>query len=114
MQQTINQKIINKTIDRLVETYHPEKIYLFGSYAWGEPKQNSDLDIIIIVKESKEKSYKRSIKGYQALKGLKIAKDIIVYTEDEFEERAEKPGTLCHRIVQEGQLLYESTQRVAG
>jgi len=109
MSELIEKSIIDETVDRLVETYQPERIYLFGSYGWGEPDKNSDLDIVIIVDHIGEKYCKRSIKGYKALQGLKIPKDIIVYTEEEFEERAEQRGSLCYRIKEEGQVLYEAT-----
>jgi len=108
MKKTIKQPKIRESIDRLIEAYKPEEVYIFGSYAWGNPSKNSDVDILIIVEESEEKFYKRPIKGHHSLNGLKVAEDIIIYTRDEFEERAQQKGTLCHRVKQEGQKVYET------
>lgn len=41
---------IQKIADKIVAEYRPEKIILFGSYAWGNPHQDSDLDFLIIKK----------------------------------------------------------------
>ena len=103
-----NAEVIDTVKERLVETYNPEVIYLFGSYAWGKPDEQSDLDLLVIVKNSDEKSYKRALRGIHSLSGMKIAKDIIVYTEAEFEELSSDVSTLCYKIAQEGIKLYEA------
>ena len=95
--------------DRLIEAYnHLKAIYLFGSYAWGEPDKDSDLDFLIIVNHSKEKKYKRAVKGLRALRGLRIAKNIIAYTKDEFEQISNDTTSLCYKIKNEGIKLYET------
>jgi predicted nucleotidyltransferase len=93
---------------RLIQTYQPREIYLFGSYAWGKPDNDSDIDLLVILNESNEKSYKRPIKGIKALKGLKIGKDIIVYTKSEFHELSGNISTLCYKIKNEGLKIYEA------
>ncbi len=45
----INQKMIDEVTQRLVKTHSPVAIYLFGSYAWGSPNEDSDLDVAVIV-----------------------------------------------------------------
>ena len=77
-----NKAIIEEVKKRLIEAYNPVAIYLFGSYAWGSPTEESDLDLLIVVDESDEKSYKRPIVGYRALRGLDISKDLIIKTKD--------------------------------
>jgi uncharacterized protein len=47
--------------DVIVETMHPKKIYLFGSYANGIPNENSDLDILIEIENTELRSAHRSI-----------------------------------------------------
>lgn len=103
-----DKKLINDVKDRLVKTYNPKEIYLFGSYVWGGKNIQSDLDILIVVDSSEDKPYKRALKGIRSLKGLKIAKDIIVYTKDEFENLASDISTLCYKIKHEGIKLYEA------
>ncbi len=93
---------------RIIEAYNPKYIYLFGSYAWGIPEQARDVDLLVVVQESSEKPYRRSIKGYKALKGLEVGKDILVYTDKEFNEICEDPSSLCYKIKMQGKMIYEA------
>jgi predicted nucleotidyltransferase len=102
----VNVPILEEIKKRLIKVYAPQAIYLFGSYAWGNPTPDSDLDLIIIVPKSEEKSYKRSIVGDLALSDILVSRDIIVYTVDEFKERMKDVSTLCSKVVKEGKLLY--------
>lgn len=106
--QGINSKLIETVKGKLINAYNPMEIYLFGSSAWGTPGDESDLDLLIVVEKSSEKPYKRSIKGLKALRGLKIAEDILVYTKDEFKELSIDISTLCFKIKNEGIKLYEA------
>jgi predicted nucleotidyltransferase len=102
----ITPEIIEEVKNRLVNVYQPEAIYLFGSYAWGHPDEESDLDLLVVVRQSDEKSHKRSLPGRRALWGLNIAKDIMVYTQDEFNERVIDPTTLIYKIKTKGRVIY--------
>ena len=42
------RKIINEIVDRISKGYKPKKVILFGSYAYGEPTEDSDIDLLII------------------------------------------------------------------
>src|SRR5438093_952738 len=105
-----NTMIDNKTIDevkkRLVNVYKPLEIYLFGSYVWSVPTKDSDLDLVVIVEKSDEKSYKRSMAGDRALYGMPLAWDLIVYTKDEFSRFVDDISTLCYKIKKEGKKIY--------
>jgi len=102
----INKETIEEVKNRLVKAYNPIAIYLFGSYAWGSPTEDSDLDILIVVDKSDEKSYKRPLQGYDVLYGMDISKDIIVYTKEEFENKSNNITTLIYKIKKEGKVLY--------
>ncbi len=102
----INKNMIEKIKNKLVNVYDPLKIYIFGSYAWGTPTKDSDLDILIIVSKSDEKSYRRSIKGELALADFLVSRDILVYTKDEFNQRADDRVTLCYKVKHEGMPIY--------
>lgn len=103
-----DKELIQNIKERLISAYDPEAIYLFGSYAWGKTDTQSDIDVLIIVKDSQDKFYKRTLRGFHSLKGLKIAKDIVVYTREEFESLAQDISTLCYKIKHEGMKLYEA------
>ena len=105
------EKIDNELIDyiaRLVtKVIAPEKIILFGSYAYGTPGKESDIDILVIVKESSLPRYKRSIPIYKELSGILVPKDLLVYTEDEIEEWSEVPQSFITTIYKKGRVIYE-------
>lgn len=103
----INKEIIEEVKTRLVKTYDPIAIYLFGSYAWGNPTEDSDLDLLIIIEESDERRYKRQNIGFDALWGLGIPKDLFVYTKKEFEQGLKDTVSLCSKIKKDGKVLYE-------
>ena len=44
------REILNRIIDKIKIHYQPEKIILFGSYAWGNPTKDSDVDLLIVKK----------------------------------------------------------------
>jgi len=102
----INKETIEEVKNRLVKTYNPIAIYLFGSYAWGMPTEDSDLDLLIVVDKSDERAIKRSFEGYKALWGLGISKDIIVYTSNEFENASQQEMSLSHKVKSRGKVIY--------
>lgn len=99
-------KHLSIVLDRLVEAYHPLSIYLYGSYAWGNPNEQSDLDMLIVVDTSDEPSYRRPVKGYHALFGLNVDTEIVVKTKSEFETSVSDVTSLTHKIKKDGKLLY--------
>ena len=105
----ISNEVIEEVKTRLIEVYNPVKIYLFGSYAWGYPTEDSDLDLLIVVDDSQEKKHKRSRPGYEALWGLGISKDLMIYTQHEFDQRANDPSSLMYKILKNGKVLYART-----
>ncbi len=102
----IENKIINEVVRRLIDVYHPEEIYLFGSYAWGHPTDDSDLDLLVVVESSEKKRYERPVAGLLALFGLNISKDLIVSTRDEFLRNSADKTSLYFKIKQDGKRIY--------
>jgi len=103
----INRDLLDRMTRLIIKAIHPEKIILFGSHAKGNNNHNSDIDILVVVKQNRLPRYKRSIIIYKALAGILIPKDILVYTVDEIEEWSEVPEAFVTTAVREGKLLYE-------
>ncbi len=80
----IDESTISNLINRIATNVNPDKIYLFGSYATGMANEDSDIDLLV-VKETLEPRYKRSIEIQRLLIGTKLPVDVVVYTKDEFE-----------------------------
>ena len=102
----VKKATIEKVKKRLVKVYNPIAIYVFGSYAWGTPTEDSDLDLLIVVDKSDEKSYKRPVAGHRALRGLDISKDLIIKTKEEFKQASNNITTLIYKIKNDGKLIY--------
>lgn len=102
----INQEIIEEVKNRLIKTYDPVEIYLFGSYAWGKPDEESDLDLLVVVEDFKKDRYQDLVIGYKALFGMGIPKDILLYTKPQFDEASQDKNTFCYKIVKKGKKIY--------
>ena len=105
----VDQKDMSLIVDRLVDVYHPLRIYLFGSHAWGTPTDESDYDLCIVVETSDEKKTNRSRRGRNALLDIICRRgiDLVVYTLAEFERATSHPSTLASPIKSKGVLLYD-------
>jgi len=99
-------EILIDVTERLVSELKPEQIILFGSYAYGNPNENSDLDLLVVVTNSNEPRYRRARRAYRALRGIEIAKDILVMTRAEVEQKSTVPSSLVSQVLREGKVLY--------
>lgn len=102
----INQAIIDEVKQRLINVFDPLEIYLFGSYAWGLPEEDSDLDVLVVVEKSDKNQIERMRIGYRALLDIDIPNDLLVYTKEEFDERANDIRTFLYKIKQKGKRIY--------
>lgn len=102
----ITHQQISKIINKIVMNYLPEKIILFGSYAYGNPNTNSDLDLLI-VKDSNIPRYKRGREVRKYLRGLKVPIDLIVYTNEEIQKWSNVKTAFITSIIKKGKVLYD-------
>lgn len=102
----IGKNEIDEIVRRIVEGVDPEKVILFGSYAYGEPDEDSDIDILVI-KDMDMPRYRRVTEIRRHLRGMKIPIDIVVYTREEIEEFRGVKTAFINQIVEEGRVLYE-------
>jgi predicted nucleotidyltransferase len=91
---------------KIVERFHPEKIILFGSYARGDASENSDVDLLVILRTPLPQPA-RSAPMYSLLRDYACGKDILVYAPEEVREYQALPMTLVHRALSEGIVLHE-------
>jgi len=98
------QKEIKKITQQIVEKYKPEKIILFGSFAHGRPKENSDVDLVVI-KKTRKRFMRRLFEICQHIES-EMGTDILVYTPKEWEEALDEENYFIKEISKKGKLIY--------
>jgi predicted nucleotidyltransferase len=102
----IDEDLIQQIADRIVTHVEPDKVVLFGSWAWGEPDADSDLDILV-VKESSLRRDKRAREVRQLFASRRFPLDVVVYTPHEVEQCLRMKGSFVKYILDQGRVLYE-------
>jgi uncharacterized protein len=95
-------------VQRLVAALQPEKIILFGSYAYGKPTSDSDVDLLVIL-ETIATSTERYLTVSHLLYPRPFPVDILVRTPREIEQALRKGDFFIKEIVSQGRVLYERT-----
>ena len=103
--QAQEQSILDEMVHRLVNEFQPEQIILFGSHAWGEPTEDSDIDLFVIVPDSKEKRIDRMQRAHHCLGGLGVSKDVLVKTRAEANRYRHVRASLEYKVFNEGIVL---------
>ncbi len=81
----------------------PQAIILFGSYAWGKPHIDSDLDILMI--KDTDRSFTDRIRDVHTILKTRMPVDIIVLTSKEAQDATQK-SMFFKQIITEGKLIY--------
>jgi predicted nucleotidyltransferase len=100
-------RLLESVVQRIVETFDPERIVLFGSYASGQPAPSSDLDLFIIMENDEERPAQRSARIARILLDIPFPMDIVVRTPEEVEYRLSIGDYFIREILEQGQTLYE-------
>jgi len=104
----ITEADIEEIKKRLIATYNPLQIYIFGSYAWGLPDEESDIDLMVIVPASDNpKIHQRGYEGNLALKDLDFPKELIILTKEEFETRSNNKNYLAYKVKHHGKCIFD-------
>ena len=102
----IEMRTIYEFCERIVQLFHPHKIVLFGSYAYGKPGADSDVDLLVIL----------PFEGRGAQKSAEILNrvdprfpvDLLVRTPEQIQERLELGDFFMQEIIEKGEVLYEA------
>jgi len=110
MPTTVTPAFLNEITDRIVRNFQPEQVILFGSQARGDATPDSDIDLLIVMPDGTDRR-STAVAIRSSLRGLGIAKDIIVTTPTEIAHRGNLIGTVLYPALQEGKTLYVHTRR---
>ena len=100
------QQKIREIATKIAKVYQPEKIILFGSYAWGRPNQDSDVDLFIVKETENTRETSREISRFIFPRPFPM--DIIVCRPEQAQNRLKKGDFFIRDIFTKGKLLYES------
>ena len=96
---------IEEFVDKIAKRFKPEKIILFGSYGYGSPKKNSDVDLLIII-DSKKRPVDLAIQIRSEIPAP-FPVDLLVRTPEQIEERLSMDDFFIKEIVTRGKVVYE-------
>lgn len=98
---------IQPLVLQLVRRFQPRRIILFGSYAYGTPHEESDLDLLVVVSEppSRQEAWKIAT---ELSHSSPIPLQLVFMRSEEFEETKEVVGGLAYPAYHEGKTLHEA------
>ena len=99
-------KKLKEITSKIVREHQPEKIILFGSYAWGNPGPDSDVDLFV-VKKTDRSSREVAREISRSIFPRPFPLDILVYTPSEIEKKIKEDRNLfIEDIINNGKILY--------
>lgn len=101
----LSKKIQGEIVTRIVDAIHPIKIILFGSYAYGDPTTDSDVDLVVVTENPVPKR-KTSVAIWNLLGNIPLPKDIIVTSRDEFDFYSQEAGSVMRTANEKGVVIY--------
>lgn len=101
------KEMISAVVEKIKTAYKPEKIILFGSYAYGSPGRNSDIDLLVI-KETEDRPIDRRLVVRRIVSdpNRRIPLEILVLTPREIQDRLGIGDQFLSEIIDKGEILY--------
>lgn len=106
----VSQIEIEKLVNTVVEIERPQKVVLFGSYANGKAHDESDVDLLVIVKQSNTSKLARmkNIRQQLGKFNFNFSKDVFIYTLEEIEEWKNVSQAFITTVLNSGKIMYEN------
>ncbi len=95
-----------EAIQRIVHQFDPLRIILFGSWARGDARPDSDIDLLVVLPQVENKR-RAAVEVLRALNGLPLSKDVVVTTPEEIATRGNIIGDVLRPALREGKVVYE-------
>ena len=99
--------LLTEIAQKVVQAFRPKNIILFGSYAYGKPTSDSDLDLLIVM-ESRDRPAERIRKVSDLFDPRPLPMDFIVLTPSEVRHRLSGFDPFLEEVIEKGQMLYGS------
>jgi len=99
-------------IRKALEPMHPEKVILFGSYAWGRPTDDSDIDLYVVTQDDfipatwrQKRDIVRAVSNRILDLRIRYSIDLLVHTKPMHRKFIETDSSFARRIMSEGATL---------
>ena len=102
-----DKKVLQEVTRRIVSVAKPSRLLLFGSAVSGQMTEDSDLDILVVV-QGPVHHRRMAQEIYRNLRGVGIAVDVVVATEEELQNYGHRAGTILKPALREGRVIYEA------
>lgn len=104
--EKISKRAISTFARQIARRFNPQKIILFGSYAYGIPSEDSDVDILVIM-PFQGRNPEKATEIWMATKP-KFPTDIMVRKPAEIKKRLRQGDFFLREITERGKILYEA------
>lgn len=102
-------KQIRLACDAIVEEFHPERIVLFGSHAYGHPRPDSDVDLLVVMPFDGSQFRQAALMLGQVVRAVGVLPmDLIVRTPEQVRERMQMGDGFMREITERGKVMYEA------
>ena len=105
----VSRNIIQQVADEIVQRFHPQMVVLFGSYAYGTPTRDSDVDLLVMM-ETQLSNVEQAVEIRKAV-DFPFPTNLLVRTPQQLEERLAKGDIFLQEIMTKGVRLYEAAAR---
>lgn len=103
---TATMEDIRKIVWQIVQQFHPEKVILFGSYAYGEPSADSDVDLLVVM--DTDDNPLRTAASIAAAIDHPFPLDILVWEPQQLIDSLARRGNFATQVTTRGETLYEA------
>ena len=103
----ITREDIQATCDDIVREFTPLQVILFGSYAYGMPTEDSDVDLLVVMEISEAETRRRAVEIRQRIP-RRFPMDLLVRSPEEIAYRVSYNDWFLREITEKGEVLYES------
>lgn len=107
----VDMKSIHELTARIVRAYHPERVLLFGSYAYGTPSADSDVDLLVIL-PCEGKGARKAVEILNTV-DAKFPVDLLVRTPQQIRQRLARNDFFLREIIEKGKVLYEASHPIS-
>lgn len=102
----IKRSQIRQFANAVAERFKPQRIVLFGSYAYGSPTKDSDVDLLVVMPEDRRKG-RKAVEIRQAI-DVDFPLDLIVRTPKDIQWRLAEGDCFLQEVLTKGETMYEA------